>query len=241
MRSRSLAGLLLILALAGITLADPDTNTPQILEARSALQKLNGLIGGWRGTGQPRRGSNKGAWREDAEFVWDFSTRTPAIKYVVKDGKLTAQATLTYVDADKQYQFVLKSAEGTETTLTGGFQNDQLVLTSAEEGPQQRVTITPLNEKRTVVLFETRSNPAASFNRVAEVGYTREGTRLALPGGGQPECVVTGGAASIPVSYKGQTYYVCCTGCKQAFEDDPEGILAEYRERIKKAKEEAGS
>ncbi len=25
-----------------------------------------------------------------------------------------------------------------------------------------------------------------------------------------------------------KTYYVCCTTCKQAFEDDPEGILAEY-------------
>ena len=53
--------------------------------------------------------------------------------------------------------------------------------------------------------------------------------------------MVTGGAASIPVSYKGKTYYVCCTGCKQAFDDDPEGILAEYESRLKQAREKAAS
>jgi YHS domain-containing protein len=46
--------------------------------------------------------------------------------------------------------------------------------------------------------------------------------------------VVTGGAGTISVTHKGQTYYVCCTGCQQAFEDDPEGVLAEYAARLEK-------
>ncbi|MCB9949391.1 MAG: YHS domain-containing protein [Planctomycetaceae bacterium] len=41
--------------------------------------------------------------------------------------------------------------------------------------------------------------------------------------------------------YKGKTYYVCCTGCKQAFEDDPEGIIAAAEERIRKARESLGN
>ncbi|MBV9126060.1 MAG: YHS domain-containing protein [Planctomycetes bacterium] len=45
------------------------------------------------------------------------------------------------------------------------------------------------------------------------------------------ECIVTGGLGTIPVSYKGITYYVCCTGCKQAFEDNPEKILKEAAKR----------
>ena len=50
----------------------------------------------------------------------------------------------------------------------------------------------------------------------------------------QRECVVTGGIGNITVSYQGQTYYVCCTGCKDLFEEDPAGVLAEYKERVAK-------
>jgi YHS domain-containing protein len=49
---------------------------------------------------------------------------------------------------------------------------------------------------------------------------------------GDPRCVVTGGKGTIPIAYKGQTYYVCCSGCKQAFDENPEKILAEYRARL---------
>ena len=38
------------------------------------------------------------------------------------------------------------------------------------------------------------------------------------------------------VSYKGKTYHVCCSGCKDLFNENPEAILAEAAER-QKAKE----
>src|SRR5262249_10106212 len=41
--------------------------------AKEALAQFNTLIGGWRGTAQPKRGSAAGSWRESAEWVWDFS------------------------------------------------------------------------------------------------------------------------------------------------------------------------
>ncbi len=37
--------------------------------------------------------------------------------------------------------------------------------------------------------------------------------------------MVTGGAATIAVSYGGQTYYVCCTGCRDAFTAAPEKFV----------------
>ena len=40
------------------------------------------------------------------------------------------------------------------------------------------------------------------------------------------ECIVTGGAASIAVSFQGKTYYVCCSGCRDAFNEDPAKIIA---------------
>ncbi|MCE9603637.1 MAG: YHS domain-containing protein [Planctomycetia bacterium] len=39
------------------------------------------------------------------------------------------------------------------------------------------------------------------------------------------------------LTYKGKTYYVCCTGCKDLFEAEPEKTIAEYEARkAKKAK-----
>jgi YHS domain-containing protein len=52
---------------------------------------------------------------------------------------------------------------------------------------------------------------------------------------------VTGGTGSIEVSYEGQTYYVCCTGCRDYFNENPAEVLAQYAarkeaERAKRAK-----
>ena len=47
----------------------------------------------------------------------------------------------------------------------------------------------------------------------------------------------SGGRGTIPVTYKGQTYYVCCTGCRDAFKEDPEKYLKEYAERKAKEKQ----
>jgi YHS domain-containing protein len=87
-----------------------------------------------------------------------------------------------------------------------------------------------------LVLYETRRSEQSFYSRVGEVGYTREGTRLASSGNSGPECVVTGGAGTIKVSHEGKTYYVCCTGCRDAFNDDPAGILADYRAKLAEKK-----
>ena len=46
-------------------------------KAKEALAQFNSLIGGWRGIGQPRRGSAAGSWQETANWVWDFSQPLP--------------------------------------------------------------------------------------------------------------------------------------------------------------------
>jgi hypothetical protein len=50
------------------------------------------------------------------------------------------------------------------------------------------------------------------------------------------ECIVTGGLGTIAVSYKGQTYHVCCSGCRDAFNDDPEKFIKAFEEAKKKKK-----
>lgn len=251
-RAATLA-MLLLTGLAGVSwlhgddppaAAKPDA---QAQTAKEALAAFNDLIGGWRGTGQPRRGSAQGAWREDAEWVWEFGEHKGdvAIRYDVKDGMLLKSARLTY-DAQAK-QFLLTATTPDEQTIkyAGRHEGGKFTFVSEpdEQRQEHRLTVTKLNDKRTLVLHEKRQAGQQSFLRVAEVGYTREGTRLAFDGTTGPECIVTGGAGTITVSYKGQTYYVCCTGCRQAFEDDPEGVLADAatrREEERQEREKAG-
>jgi YHS domain-containing protein len=41
------------------------------------------------------------------------------------------------------------------------------------------------------------------------------------------------------VTHKGQTYYVCCTGCRDMFNENPEKVIAEYNARKAAEKEKA--
>lgn len=209
-------------------------------EAKGRLEVLNGVIGQWRGTGQLRRGSAQGAWRETGEFVWDFSGDVPAVRYVVTEGKHVQEGRITWNPATQQYDMLLTAPDGARQTYSGKWSENVLTLSTPEDasGLRRQLTITPLNDKRTLVLLEKTSPGGQTFFRVAEVGYTREGTHLAIAGATSRECVVTGGTGTSEVTYKGETYYVCCSGCRQAFNADPEGVIAEFKERIKKRLDE---
>lgn len=202
-------------------------------EVKQALSEFNSLIGGWRGVGMIKRNSRKGAWSETADWVWKFDPEQTGIAYEVKDGKFLKSALLSYDPEKKVYQLSTVLPDGTTRDYTGTLQKEILVLETKpdQKGAIYRISIRRLNAKRTLVLFEQRNQGQSFYYRLAEVGYTRAGTRLATPGSGGPECIVTGGAGTIAVSYQGKTYYVCCSGCKQAFEDDPETFIAEAKRK----------
>lgn len=205
---------------------------------QAKLSVFNGLIGGWRGTGQVRRGSTKGAWREHAEWVWDFQPEDVGLRYDLTDGHVLKSGRLTYDLERSEYVLTAIAADDAQRIYRGAYDGDRLTLESKPDadGEVHRMTVTPLNEKRTLVLHEQRPAAQQSYQRIGEVGYTRAGTRLAVDSTGLPECVVTGGAGTIKVMHDGKEYFVCCTGCKQAFDDDPQGILAEYAARREKEK-----
>lgn len=224
-----------------VTFADDKPSPETVVAAqKTALGQFNSRIGKWNGVGQPRRGSNQGAWQEQAEWVWDFADHGVAIRIDVAKGMLAKTLRLTFDPATKEYAGVLRTADGAVENYRGKFDKDgKLVLTTSGGDEVKQITMTLLNEKRTLILFEKRAATQESFNRVAEVGYTRDGTRLATSSSSGPECIVTGGTGTMEVKYKGQTYYVCCSGCKQAFDDDPEGIIAEAAVRRKREMEKA--
>jgi len=206
--------------------------------SRAALEHFNGLIGGWRGVGQYKRGSTKDSWAETAEWVWDLKHESAAIRQV-KAGKLLTAATLTYDVPAKKYHLQAELPDKKTREYTGTIEGTKLILVSdKDEGMVHQIVITQLNEKRTLVLFQHRKVEQEQFQRVAEVGYTREGTTLAVDGSGEPECVVTGGKGTSSTVYKGKTYWFCCSGCRDAFDDDPDGVIADYEKKLAKRKAE---
>ncbi len=253
-----LAVSVLVLSMTGLSITrcsvaedkSPKTEDPKVDPAaqasraaiQEALAEFNPLVGGWRGVGQPVRNSNKGSWSETAEWIWELKKDHVGIRYAVKDGKHLQSALLTWDPQKKEFELTATLPDRSERTYRGTHAGTKLTLQSASDdaGDVHQIVITQLNEKRTLVLFQARAKGQQQFTRVAEVGYTREGTKLAEERIGGPECIVTGGKGTMSTVYKGKTYWFCCTGCRDAFTDDPDGIIAQAEEKAAKKKAEAG-
>ena len=243
---RKLAAFILVtlfVTLVGLAADDKESKkdgggSPDVRRAaQRGLEPFNDWVGSWNGVGQPKRMSSKGAWTERADWAWKLDKESAGLKVEVKGGKQFQSGVLSFDPAEKHYRFIGKLADGTSRVYVGDrAEEGKLVLAGTDETTkdQHRITFQMRHEDRLLLLIESKSAGQPSFARVAEVGYTREGGSFAAAADAGPKCIVTGGRGSISVSYKGKTYYVCCSGCKQAFDDDPEGIIAEAAERVKK-------
>ncbi|MBL8823139.1 MAG: YHS domain-containing protein [Planctomycetia bacterium] len=83
-------------------------------------------------------------------------------------------------------------------------------------------------------MLETKPKDRRLYAKTFQVGATREGESLAgAAKSSGPECVVSGGLGTTKVMHKGETYYVCCSGCLDAFKDDPEKYIKEFKAKKK--------
>lgn len=223
--------------------ADPATS-PATAEVKAALAPLQGFVGKWKGVGQIRRGSAQGAWTEKADWAWQFN-KGAALVFQTPEGKYFASGRLTAGDEAGKYELAARPPEAeSDERYIGQVEDDgQLVLLADDEDAGKdapaRISLRMVADgDRLVVLYERRVEGTDRFTRLAEVGYTRLGSSFAK-GSGKPECVVTGGLGTIEVQYAGKKYYVCCAGCRDLFDEDPERVLADYKERKEKEREEA--
>jgi YHS domain-containing protein len=209
---------------------------------QEALKPFAGLVGEWRGTGQPQRGSAKGAWTETATWAWKLTPDSAALELTVAKGKFLHSATLRPGKGKNAFILEAVLADGSKRTFAGTLAEKKPLALAAEppdgDGPR-RVVLTPLHDTRFLLLFEGRGDEGAGARRLAEVGYTRQGVAFAA-GESYPTCIVTEGRGTTQVSYKGKTYWVCCSGCKDLFQEDPEAVLAEAAAR-QKAKEKGAA
>jgi YHS domain-containing protein len=221
---------LLVCMVAGTVFA---AEAPAKRTSKEALRAFNDLVGSWRCTGTPE-GKKKEFWTESMEWEWQFKGDEAWMKVAFEKGKYFAGGELRFLPDKEQFQLTLQTVDKEKLTFGGSLKEKTLTLDREDESAKetQRLVFTFLHPNRFLYRYETKAADGRAFAKLYQVGATKNGVPFA-EGETGPECIVSGGLGAIKVTYKGQTYYVCCSGCRDAFKDDPEKYLKEAEARKK--------
>lgn len=233
-----LTACLTILGLGFTPLAADPAKSP-----REALKPFNDLIGTWKAVGEPEgtpAEKQRGFWRETVSFVWRFQGDQVWIAVEFQNGKHYKSGEIRYLPDKNRFQLDLVTKDGKKLTFDGqpDDKGRNFVFERTEDSKEiQRLTFGLVGDIRFKYTLDTRPEGRRLFAKAFQVTGTREGESFGTRDK-QPECIVSGGLGTMTVSYKGMTYYVCCTGCRDEFYANPEKYIKEYQE--KKAKERQG-
>ncbi|SIN74921.1 YHS domain-containing protein [Singulisphaera sp. GP187] len=187
------------------------------------------MIGSWKGTAVPAVNRLKG-WSETHMWAWKFAKGQPVGMTLEFTGdKALAKAQLSYAADTKQYRLEGTDPEGKAIEYVGAMDKAGRALVLDRVGPpgqgKDRISIRPnTNLIRYTIDFTHQETGAPQFAKVVEVGLTKAGVSFAAGGESAdlPKCILTGGAATMAVTYQGKSYPICCSGCRDEFNDDPE-------------------
>jgi YHS domain len=226
------AGLLTAAVITSAAFARADDESPAD-QAKAALQALNDYIGTWNATGGPDRPGARPAagdsWSETLSWSWRFTKGEPSIVFAVKNGKLYRGGEIRFDAARKAYELTLTDAKGQKAVYHGQLQRGYLTFEGKDAAGATRQVRMNLAGDNARLVYSVAEKPAGRtiFTRLYTVAGTKEGESLGAAAKDR-ECVVTGGLGTIAVSYNGKTYYVCCTGCRDAFLESPEKFVKAY-------------
>jgi hypothetical protein len=231
MRLSILSSLMLFV---GIALAESPKPAP-----REALKPFNILVGSWKGAGAPEGTADerqKGHWQETVTWEWQFKGEDAWLSVKFDKGKHFVSGELRPVHDKDQFQLTLVTVDKEKRTYTGTLKGKQLAL--EREVPDTKLvevlTFSLLHDNRITYQMATRPSTGTLVAKKYLVGLTKEGIPFVEVGPNERECIVSGGTGTIPVTYEGKTYYVCCTGCRDEFKANPAKYVKEWEAKRKK-------
>lgn len=210
-----------------------------------AMMPLQVMLGTWKSTTQKEFGDFKAL--AEPEWVWDFLSDEdqPAMVMMSEQSPYFRELRLTYLSDEDTYRLQLTDPDGLTRTLAGTFsspveefQGDdkklhhkyKLELTETNPPTDEDPWKVVLNQQdNNRYLVELERQRGLRFVRFDTVANQRQGTSFALNDAdyGEKKCIISGGLGTMQVSYQGRSYWVCCSGCKAAFEEDPATWIAE--------------
>lgn len=215
----------------------------QLDDVKKALKPIQVVLGPWHAI------IDKSKEYEDLQWVWDWRTdrAQPALAMSTKeDGAYFKTMRLTYLVEEEKFQMTVADKEGKQRVLQGSFTEEptdkpgedkkqtpqrtfKLLLTETGDA-KDRWQIVMNQQENNRYLLELSRLRGKNFVRFDTVASQREGTSFALNDSDFKEktCVISQGLGTIQVSHKGKSYWVCCSGCKAAFEEDPDKWIAKF-------------
>jgi hypothetical protein len=223
-------GALLPMADAGKKSKGDDATDP-----KEALQALQDFIGAWKGNAD---GKKLGFWSEKSNWSWRFKGKDTWMTFEVENSKLLKGGEVRYLPDKSKYQVTLIDKAGKKAVYEGELKRNLLTVEriNPDTNDTEQIRMSAISSGDRLIYSKwVKPDGRTQFFEQLKVGYTREGVTFGVEAGGKkPVCVVTGGLGTIQVSHMGQTYYVCCTGCRDAFNESPAKIIAEFMKKKKK-------
>lgn len=223
-----------VLAL-GFLVPVADAGKKESGDPKEALQALQDFIGGWKGTASDKK---LGFWTETSNWSWRFKEKDVWMSFDLEKSKLYKGGEVRYLRDKSKYQITITDKAGKKAVYEGELKKNVLVVErvnpDTSDTEQIKINIAGGGDRLNYELW-VKPDGRTMFAKQFSVGYTREGVTFGVEAGGKkPECVVTGGLGTMAVTYMGQTYYVCCSGCRDAFNENPAKVIAEYLKKKKK-------
>ncbi|MCA9037870.1 MAG: hypothetical protein KDA91_22230, partial [Planctomycetaceae bacterium] len=226
------------------------------------LKPLQVMLGGWRGTTRREYEGFKAV--DNHEWIWDLRTNPSQPALIIESDKspYLRKGRITWDESRGQFALQATDGEGITRDFYGRFtepvqevvgsddklhrvfrlQFDQDAETDVDGSqPNDFWQIAFAQQDNNRYLLEVAHRRAKTdFRRYDTVSTQREGTSFAINDSdyGEKTCIISEGLGTIQVSYKGRDYWVCCTGCKAAFDEDPEKWIARAAERDKEKKKQ---
>ncbi|MBI3823684.1 MAG: hypothetical protein HY289_13525 [Planctomycetes bacterium] len=228
--------------LATAAVLDADQADAPKKSLREGLQAFSEIIGDWKCTGTPvgsKDDIQKGFWTERMSWEWQFKDKDVWLKGVFEKGKNFTGGEVRYVPEKDHYTLTLTTVKKEKVTYIGTVEirDKTKIVTFDRDGDKetQRLVFSLLHYNRFLYRYEVKPEGRPLFSKKWTVGATKEGESFAV-GDGKPECVVSGGAGTISVSFQCKTYYVCCSGCRDEFNTNAARYVKEYEEKLAKKK-----
>lgn len=219
-----------------------------------ALKPLQIMLGDWGGTTFKKIGGFSSV--ETLGWVWDLQTNPdqPALVMTADKSRYYENARLTYLTDKQKYQLTLTNKAGQKRIYEGDFSvplkkvpgddnpnimhsTYKLSLSLVEPAGEKKHAQIILNQQNNNrYMFELYDLRGDSYARFDTINTRRQGTSFAKSDSdyGEKTCVISGGLGTSQVTYQGKSYWVCCSGCRKAFDANPEKWIAKHEANKKK-------